>query len=258
LYSGLIIEAVIPGRTDSPLFRSAGTRELAMKSIRKWAGLATLKQGHVDVWWIDLARADASGAMLSVEEQNRAHRLQIEIARNRFTAARGAVKTILASYLNCHPTHVNFDIGPEGKPKLAGDGLQFNLAHSGDWAVLAITRDDEIGVDCEAMNGDAALITQTVNVIMSEAERALIAACPPERRLATVYRIWTRKEAIAKATGRGLTLPLTDFTVLFGDDSEGTVEVPLFGCFSLRDIDAPLNYAASLCSPRRHVHVRYR
>lgn len=204
---------------------------------------AALSDGRIDVWWIDLERADASGATLTIEERIRSERFKLEVLRRRYLATRGAVRKILAAYLDCRGVDVKLSVGAHGKPMVVGGGLRFNLAHSGDLAVLAVSSSQDVGIDCEAMRGEPA-----VDRIMSNVECAACAARPSEQRAALIYRLWTRKEALAKATGRGLTLPLNGITVFPDDDNDVTVEVPPFGSFTIRDLDAPPGYAAALCA----------
>src|SRR5215831_7320574 len=92
-------------------------------------------------------------SMLSEEEKHRATRFRLETHRNRFVAARGILRTLLGSCLDCGPHELKFDYGPTGKPALAGrhteSGLSFNLAHSQSLGLVAITCLGSIGVDVE-------------------------------------------------------------------------------------------------------------
>jgi len=146
---------------------------------------------------------------LSDEEKARAERFHREEDRNRFIAGRAILRKILADCLDRadEPSGrmLRFGYGTYGKPFLLDDPqLRFNVSHSEDLIVVAATRAGDVGVDIERqrlmkdMEG-------VVRLIFNDAERAAIFACPPETRPMVFYRIWTRKEALIKAMGSGLT-----------------------------------------------------
>ena len=168
-------------------------------------GAIALPENEVHLWRIDLRRAppvlSALDALLSPEERERAGVQAGDDLRRRFVAAHGMMRRILAGYAGLPPERLVLSTGPE-KPRLRGGGPRFNLAHSGDLALLAVAADREVGIDVECLG----LRRDTDAVMRSfapEEEAALVALPPEERRLA-VLRVWTRKEAYLKATGRGL------------------------------------------------------
>ncbi len=143
-------------------------------------------------------------SLLSADELARAERLRIpEKARN-FSLGRARLRQILARYLALSPAELSFTAGPYGKPALAGYGcdLQFNLAHSGAWMLLAISAGFPVGVDLEFL--DPALdFVPLASRYFSSAEQNLLAQAPPHRRRRTFFRLWTRKEAYLKGRGGG-------------------------------------------------------
>ena len=171
----------------------------------------------VHVWRIALEQsALAAGRLegtLSPDEGARADRLRAPRGREHFIAARGAMRAILGRYLEIEPGAVRFRYGPQGKPSLAeGAGLEFNLAHSGGLALLAVARGRALGIDIEEVRPmpDAGRI---VDRFFSERECSAFRALPEGERLAAFFRCWTRKEAYMKATGEGMSLPLDRFDV---------------------------------------------
>ena len=91
--------------------------------------------------------------LLSADEWQRAERFHFERDRSRFIAGRSILRTILSRYLPLAPGQIEFCYGPHGKPALSGacgdQSLCFNLSHSADMALYAVTRDRQIGVDIE-------------------------------------------------------------------------------------------------------------
>ncbi|HXZ06337.1 MAG TPA: 4'-phosphopantetheinyl transferase superfamily protein [Ktedonobacteraceae bacterium] len=148
---------------------------------------------------------------LDSDEQIRADRFYFEKDRSRFIVCHGLLRTILASYLNIEPGRVMFNYTPNGKPflvqKFQGKELQFNLAHSHELALFALTLDRRIGVDVEQIYGFAET-NQLARRILSRQERAEMNKYPQDEKLETLFRYWTCKEAYVKATGVGLAQPL--------------------------------------------------
>ena len=95
------------------------------------------------------------------------------------------------------PSDVEFTAGPHGKPEILGSALRFNLSHSGDLAVIALTRDAEVGIDVERTSRRSSAIERT----LTEGERASLNGGDRHTQL---LQIWCRKEALAKAGGGGL------------------------------------------------------
>jgi len=166
-------------------------------------------QVHVWAAHLDLLPEALGGfrSILSKEELRRANRFRFETYRERFIAARGILRTLLAPYLKCAPDKLDFSYGPKGKPALAdefsGSGLFFNLAHSEELALIAITRLSPIGIDIEKIRPMSDL-DELVERFFSVRESALFQKLPDEQKNPAFFNLWTRKEAWLKATGEGI------------------------------------------------------
>jgi 4'-phosphopantetheinyl transferase len=152
----------------------------------------------VEVWQADLAQpvelVACLEAMLSDDERRRAARLA---SAERWIVARAALRIVLAGHLGAHPSDVEFAAGPHGKPELSGSALRFNLSHSGDMALIALTRAAEVGIDVERTSRRSSAVERT----LTDAERASL---DDRDRHIALLRLWCRKEALAKAGGGGL------------------------------------------------------
>lgn len=169
-----------------------------------------MEPGGVHLWRVQLANDESNHpqplllSLLSADELARAERLRVPEKARAFIVGRAHLRQILARYLDRAPLDLTFTYGSHGKPTLAGygDHLQFNLAHSDTWMLLAVTAGAPVGVDLERL--DPALdFTPLASRYFSSAEQELLAQAPPSRRRRTFYRLWTRKEAYLKGRGGG-------------------------------------------------------
>lgn len=144
-------------------------------------------------------------AFLSDEERARADRLLDPLRAARFVSGRGGLRQILACYLKVPPEQLDFVYGEHGKPQLSNPvdpPLFFNLAHAGDWALLAVSSSSEVGVDLERV--DPLLDFQKIAArVFPEDNDLTWQSCPAHRRRRLFYRRWTRHEARLKAAGCG-------------------------------------------------------
>ena len=183
-----------------------------------WTAASTpppLEADDVHVWRVDLdaaAHHAAAGSVLSEDERARAARFHFERDRRRFVAGRAALRTILATYLDRAPTHLVFTLGRHGKPALEHLGLEFNLSHSGGYALIAVARGRQVGVDVERVRNDFPS-DDVARRFFAPAEVAALAVSAPGEYATAFFRCWTRKEAYVKARGDGMSLELDRFEV---------------------------------------------
>jgi 4'-phosphopantetheinyl transferase len=191
-----------------------------------------LSVGDVHVWavalQIDPARQQALERQLRADERQRAGRFMCDEPRQSFIASRAALRSILGRYLGTLPTEVPIVCDGYGKPGLAGraaeSGLRFNLAHSGQLALVAVAFGCDVGVDVEALRPIEHWRGIAARYFHPD-EAAAIAAAAPSNRNAAFLRCWTRKEAILKAVGVGLAQSLQSFAVPVADRVDGQIDV---------------------------------
>lgn len=139
--------------------------------------------------------------LLSPDEIERAARYRRPSDQLRFSCARGLLRVVLSRYTNQLPNRIEFVAGHNRKPGLKESvGWQFNVSHSGDWILIAVGN-VRVGVDLEWANPDFSF-QDLLTVSFSAAEQHYIDACS-EARLC-FYQLWTRKEALVKATAKGM------------------------------------------------------
>lgn len=154
---------------------------------------------------------------LSITERMRAEQFHFDKDRKCFIASRGILRTILAHYLSVEPTRLQFCYGKNGKPRLADmfgrPTISFNLSRSNRIALYAFTRYREIGVDIEQIH-EISEMEQIAERFFSVKENISLCALPERKKREAFFNLWTRKEALMKAIGDGLSRPLDKFDVL--------------------------------------------
>lgn len=208
------------------------------------AEAAPPQSGEVDLWRISLAASDGEADLriLSVAERERAQRFVAIEARHRHVATRAALRRLLGAYLRISPERIELGESPAGKPFLiAGpeaERLEFNCSHAETTALIAFARQTPVGIDLENIERklDPAAIAQRW---FTEQEQAAWAAAKQSRL--DFFRVWTRKEAVLKAHGGGLSAGLDKFSVAAGMGKIGVLWPPLVawegGTFAVYGID---------------------
>lgn len=165
-------------------------------------------------------------ATLSPLEKERAGKFCFDLHRNRFIAGHGLLRTILGRYLQTSPSKLNFIYSPEGKPvleqKFEGAKLHFNLADTEDLMLFAVTHVGPVGVDIEHIR-PVEEMDNLVARFFSQRENELFQKVPPGGKLTAFFNLWTRKEALLKATGEGITCSLNLVEVSFLPDEPARV-----------------------------------
>jgi len=175
----------------------------------------TLTHDDVHVWRVALEAHEGVARQLedslAADEQLRADRFEFARDRRRFVVRRGALRVVLGWYLGTSPEQLQFECSRYGKPSLAAQAgvppIRFNLAHSAELAVIAVTHGREVGVDVERLDTrfDSLEIAER---FFSPREAAGLRGRSRSAQTRAFFHCWTRKEAYLKARGLGVTWPL--------------------------------------------------
>ena len=177
-----------------------------MLSLRQ--GVVYVVRASLDAAW-PLARPEQS--LLTEPELHGVGRLRFPAHRRHAARSRAYLRSLLGEIRREDPQKVPIATGPTGKP-YCRDGPAFNVSHSGGHLLIALSRTGRLGVDIEIMN-ELPEMDGVMASHFSSGERSRILQHTPGQRLKAFYRCWTRKEALVKALGGGLTLPLHQFSV---------------------------------------------
>ena len=180
------------------------------------------------LWLVDLDDTHPDETILTTAERARAARFAFGHDRRRFTAARVALRALLAKEAGVDP-QIELRISAEGKPYVPGARAPFfNISHSGRYALIAISHSEEIGVDIEVVRPLHDLEALADRHFSRNERRAwrddsFIGAGPLR-----FLQGWTRKEACLKALGTGLAVATRTFEIVEAD-GEGRVTIPIGG-----------------------------
>jgi 4'-phosphopantetheinyl transferase len=189
--------------------------------------------------------------VLSVDEKERAGKLQQNKSQRVFVYTRSILRQLLARYLSILPEDILFSVTHLGKPFLAKElnlpSIEFNLSHSGDLILFAFTREYPIGVDVERIRPKVNYL-DIAKRFFSAAEVRALNAFPEDEKITAFFHCWSRKEAVIKALGKGLSHHLSSFSVSI-DRKEKNWQLSGISSpesWSLYTLDVNPEYAAAL------------
>lgn len=216
---------------------------------------------NIHVWGISLVPPakvlETLARILAPAELDRAARFHFARDRNRFLAGRGFLRVILGRYLKADPGQLEFIYGRSGKPVLGGffaaTGLHFNLAHSGEIGLLALSPLGPVGVDVEMIRPLNDL-DDLVDSILSPRESAVFRAMPESAKPLAFFKLWTRKEAFLKATGEGISRLLHPIEVSIQSQEPAQLlnlpsELGPIDRWHLNDLSPAPGFVAALATP---------
>jgi 4'-phosphopantetheinyl transferase len=159
---------------------------------------------------------------LSRDERARADKFKFARDQRRYVIAHAALRDILALYTHAGAAELQFDQGAHGKPKLAAPfsacGIDFNLSHSHETALVAVNDRHEIGVDIEYVKSDFEIFA-VANRFFTKREVAALRGLPAALRRQAFYKCWTSKEAFLKAKGTGLSGQLDEVEIALAGEN---------------------------------------
>lgn len=128
----------------------------------------------------------------------------------RSSGGRAPLRSLLGAYLGVEASAIELVEGEHGRPRLAPDHrstIDFNWSHSGEQALIAVGHGLSLGIDVERQR-ERPRAGEIAERYFSADEAALLCVLAEPQRSATFLRLWTAKEAVLKALGRGLAFGL--------------------------------------------------
>ncbi|MGH8905793.1 MAG: 4'-phosphopantetheinyl transferase family protein [Egibacteraceae bacterium] len=219
-----------------------------------------IDEGGCQVWWASPLMSDLwHQRLLDPVERGRRERLRRAADRDRFTVAVALTRRVLGAHLGVAPPAVRIDRTcprcqePHGKPRLTDSpaAFEFSISHSGDRVAVAVTAGPPVGVDVEQL-ADPRRLAGLGHHVLSPAETPELDRLGAHEYARGLLRYWTRKEAVLKATGDGLTQALPNLTVSAPDQPprllRWTTRPDIPAQLALYDLNPGNGYLASLAT----------
>ena len=211
--------------------------------------MSILSEGDIQVWSVNLNlerdRINSFSQILTTQERHRAAKFLNPTHGDRWTVARGYLRQILSQYLNLSPAQIVFTAGPHGKPGVEDNQLEFNLSHSRDRAVYAISSKCPVGIDLEYIHPLPA--ADLVDRFFSTTERSIFHSLPVSQQQAAFFHAWTQKEAYLKACGTGLSTPLDQIEVSIDPSTPAAIiSAPTREIWHIQKLEIAPEYASAI------------
>jgi 4'-phosphopantetheinyl transferase len=208
------------------------------------------RMGAIDVWYFDsntLSAPDVEklSRTLGPEERTSIDRFRDEALRRRHAVARVMVLSVLGEYLGAPTSAIAFDRSRYGKPFViapeAAPTIRFNVSHSDAMTIIAVANGLEVGIDIERIRRDIPVDTIAPSAFTPK-ELSALSRVSPDDRFPAFFACWTRKEALLKAQGTGLSRSPKEVEVGLGREGESLQT----GGWILTALDVASDYAAAV------------
>lgn len=204
----------------------------------------------VDIWMLDKQKLSCLDydwrTILSTEEILRADRFHFDKDKKSFTLYHACKRLILADYLKKTPQEMVILAQEKGKPFLKESSLLFNLSHAHDMAILAVTHNAEVGVDIEYMKKMDNFLDIAKRFFHEKEYQHLISLKNIDEQYHAFYLFWTAKEALLKATGKGISGGLDNFYITPHVNRQDLLIHSYPEKITLLRLECPQDYLASL------------
>jgi 4'-phosphopantetheinyl transferase len=220
------------------------------------------EQAHVFLLQLSLFNSKDLLPYLSEDEHSRACKLKVEQKKDQFVITRGLLRQLLSNYLEKEPKEIMFSYEQHCKPiindKVNNKSVEFNISHSGDYALIAMSLENKVGVDIEEIN--PGIDYQSLSKrFFSEKENKELTSLDKDEQLDAFYRTWVRKESFIKAIGKGVAFGLDRFSVSLEENKKTEMEVVTpeptndkWFCYDLINLD---NYKTALTTCRKGIDI---
>lgn len=189
--------------------------------------------------------AESTHPLLSKQEQERCAAYLNDAEKIRYTCNHRFVRQVLSRYTGLSPREIVFSHAQHGKPFIKGSDIFFSYSYRADQCLLAVSRQEKVGVDIEKMKTLQDLHT-FADFCFSEQEKQIIFGSGEALLQDTLFTFWTFKEAIIKALGVGLNTDLTHIELSgFLHQEANALSADGNNLYTMRRISSPSGYRAA-------------
>ncbi len=169
---------------------------------------------------------------LTPEEDQKRLRYRFEKHQHQYLITRALIRSVLSHYHNAiQPQEWRFELNQWGKPSIIEkqnpDACVFNLSHTDGLITCALTKTHQLGVDVENITREGETI-KIADRYFSPSEYQKLISLPEEKQNDRFFDLWTLKESYIKACGKGLAIPLDEFSFSFPADFPELDDIKLF------------------------------
>jgi len=195
-----------------------------------------LSPGELHLWIVSTAitsdQYDSYKTSLSEDELAQIQYFQFERARESFVVSQSVLRRLLSGYIGIDPPYLMLGKKSKGKPYSINEpGLFFNMSHSGEIAVIAFSRDSEVGIDIEKIRTLPDLDEMIAKNFTANETKFINSR--PDEKINRFFRFWTVKESYLKAIGEGMRL--TPDSVEFSFEHDHFQQLSVKGIFEMED-----------------------
>jgi 4'-phosphopantetheinyl transferase len=170
-----------------------------------------LQKGELHIWRYTLNEQDYNSEknlpILSTEEQEKYKRFLNQLDAVKYICNHRFMRHVLSRYLNTQSQEIKYNYTALGKPSVKNSDLFFSLSHRNKYGLLAISKDNEVGIDIEQIK-KLQDVSTFASFSFTEKEKAIIFNNDQVNQ-ESLFTFWTFKEAFIKATGTGLSVDIS-------------------------------------------------
>lgn len=189
---------------------------------RLHSSMLKLLDNEVHIWSYsidpEVVNIEPYQTLLSFKEVIRKNKYTTQALKDKYTISRGRLRRILSKYLSISSETIDFSYSNFGKPSIVSsqnaESVFFNLSHSNNLALCIVSSIPNIGVDVE-LRKPIQDVLDIAKLVCTEEEYQILLGDGEKNLQKNFYRIWTRKEAVVKALGVGLSCSLDCLSVTF-------------------------------------------
>jgi 4'-phosphopantetheinyl transferase len=201
---------------------------------------------------LDPDQLETLSAFLTPAEHEQFQKFRMPEKRAEAILSRALLRERLSHFTGVPPQTIALTYNPHGKPELHDNAVRFNISHTAGYVLLGLSRHHELGVDIESPRTRIEH-ENLARRFFTPGEHAALMAAPVEERVAAFFRCWTRKEAILKASGRGISAGLDTFEVPLQPRLAPT---PIAE-WMLHDLPVPQTHVAALATRCRAAQLQF-
>ena len=229
----------------------------------------SLSSDFIDIWQtrLDLSVRDIEyyADMLCAEEKQRVDKFKFSKKRHEYIITRGLLRRVLAQTLDTDPHSLQFEYAEHGKPYLTerwqDKTVSFNVTHSGNKALVAVTLERNIGVDIELIRTEVEF-DKLSNRFFSADESSSLETYKKQDLSKAFYACWTGKEAYVKALGDGISFGLSEFSVSVDPEEEQVTLVTHWDTdeasrWTIINLDTGKDYIGAIAADKKEIKLRY-